>query len=213
MKSIQTLLEENESEILKLREMLKLEESSKYDNIWLLRYILSNKTAENSYEPAKFTIKWYQDNSEDVQKVLSGGQVTGNDVLSKFQVAGNHKFTSSGDPVFYVRIALCNTKGLMDTLDVEKVLYIFTMNRLKDMEYCDRLSREKGFLVKSITVLDFQGFSLLTGNDSRFNKVIGESSKLNENLFPQMLGRSVFINTPKVFSIVFNVVSLLMSKR
>lgn len=72
VKSIQELLGENETEILKLKEMLNLEDSSEYDQIWLLRYILSNKTAAASYDPAKFTIKWYEDNREDVQTILEG---------------------------------------------------------------------------------------------------------------------------------------------
>jgi hypothetical protein len=98
-------------------------------------------------------------------------------------------------------------------LPFDQVLLFMTIYRFKALEYCDSMTRKEGRLVKAISVLDFQGFSLTRGNDPRFSRIIGESSKLSEKLFPQLLGQSIFINVPKIVYWVINVIKPLMSKR
>ena len=101
----------------------------------------------------------------------------------------------------------------MDALPFDDVLLFFTIYRFKTLEYLDKETRKQGRLLKAITVLDFQGFSVARGNDSRFAKIIGESSKLSEKLFPQLLGATVFINVPRFLYWSINLIKPLMSKR
>ena len=97
-------LNENKSEIEKLRGLLKDVLRSEHDDVWLLRYILSNKNAVESEEPCRFTIKWRDDNKDLLSKIAAGEAHPLKDVISQYQVAGPHKMTASGEPMFYVRI-------------------------------------------------------------------------------------------------------------
>ena len=210
---IERLLQEHATEVQALADRLKDILTAEYDNVWLLRYILSFKTAAEAEEPCRFTIQWRQDNQLDLERIRNGEKPPFADVIQQFQVAGEHKFTVEGEPIFYVRIGLCNTKALMDSVDADKVLHYMIMARAKTVDYCIEESRKRGHFVKAVSVLDFQGFSIARGNDSRFSRIIGESSKISEKLCPQLLGRSVFVNVPSYFMWIFAVIKPLMSKR
>ena len=101
----------------------------------------------------------------------------------------------------------------MDAVSFDDVMLNSTLTRVKSMFYCDEMTRKHGRLYKAISVLDFNGFNLTRGNDSRFSKIIGDSSKLAEKLFPQLLGRTIFINTPSYFYWTFALIKPLMSAR
>ncbi|KDO35403.1 hypothetical protein SPRG_00253 [Saprolegnia parasitica CBS 223.65] len=133
--------------------------------------------------------------------------------VSKYQVVGDHKFTTLGEPIFYVRIGLCNPRALMDNVSYDAVVENMMLSREATMVYLDAKSRETRTLLKAITILDFNGFSLLRGNDARFSKVLGDTSKLSEKMYPQVLGRTIFVNTPAIFSFCFRLVKPLMSAR
>jgi hypothetical protein len=122
--------------------------------------------------------------------------------------------TLFGGPVQYVRTGLCNPRGLMDKVPFDDVLNYFTLASARVALACDAETRKTRKLVKSITVLDHQGFSFSRGSDSRFFKIIGESSKVNELLFPQMLERTVHVNAPSMAVWFFNsVLKPLMAKK
>lgn len=55
---VDRLLRDNRTQIDKLKDLCKdIIESEIHDDIYLLRFVLSNKTAESSIEPLRFTIK------------------------------------------------------------------------------------------------------------------------------------------------------------
>ena len=112
---VELLITQNKTEIDILKTNLSdILDPIIHDDLFLLRYILSNKTAKESEEPIRFTIKWYQDNKLHLDLIKNGGDVPHKNRISQFQVAGDHKFTNDGLPIFYVRIGLCNTRGLLN---------------------------------------------------------------------------------------------------
>jgi hypothetical protein len=58
MSQLDDLLKQHRSEIEKLKGFLCDVLAPEYDDIWMLRYILSFKTADAAQEPCKFTINW-----------------------------------------------------------------------------------------------------------------------------------------------------------
>lgn len=207
------LLRDNVEEIGKLKEKLKDVLLPEHDDVWLLRYILSNKTAEESEEACRFTIKWRADHKEHLDAIHNGKEIPFQKIINQFQVVGEHKKTMTGEPVFFVRIGLCNVKGLMDAVAFDDVLNYMVMNRELTVKYCDELTKKERRLVKAYSCLDFQGASATRGQDSRFTRIIGDSSKLSEKMYPQLLGKSIFLNIPTAFRWVFNLIKPLMSKR
>jgi hypothetical protein len=207
------LLKQHRAEIDSLSKLLQDVLGPEYDDIWLLRYILSFKSAKEAEEACRFCIEWRKKYKDDLQLIESGQDHPLKKTFNQFQVVSEHKYTTDGEPLYYVRIGLCNTKALMDAMPYEDVLVYMTLSRAKQLKYCDEMTRKEGRLVKVISVLDLQGFSPTRGNDSRFQRVLGEGSKLSERLFPQLLGISVMVNSSKVFIIAFNVIKHIMSKK
>ncbi|KAF0699235.1 Aste57867_10200 [Aphanomyces stellatus] len=145
-------LEAHQANITALRERLFDAMEPCYDDIWLLRFLLSNGSVDAAEDPALFTIQWRTDRA--------------------------HR--PSRERLF---------------LD------------------CDRLTRERRQLVKMLVVLDFHHFSLVRGHDTRFGRLNGATSKISEKMFPQLLGRTIFLHTPRVFPWMFKFMKLLLSAR
>ena len=212
MTEIERLLEEHNIEVNTLRDRLKdVLEPEKHDELWLLRYILSNKTAAEAETPARFAIEWTTKYKNEIEAVINGAKPPKSEIISQFQVAGEHKSTVNGDPIFIVRVGLSNPRGLMDAVSYEEIVLHMILFRMRMMHHCHVESKKRGRLVKTISVLDFQNtrFTL----DSRFAKLTGETSKLTEQLFPQLLGKSIFINVPTYILWTINLIKPLMSKR
>ncbi|KAI8909154.1 CRAL-TRIO domain-containing protein [Gorgonomyces haynaldii] len=210
--SLSQLLEDNKEQIATLKAKVS-DCLGDHDDIWLLRFVLSNSGLEEQEEAIRYYVKFFDEHKDAIAEVRKNGKLEKWDQITKFQVTGNHKYTSEGEPVFYIRLGLCNTKALMDAHSYDDVVLWMILNRLNNMDYCDRETRKRNKIVKCISVLDFQGFSLTRGNDSRFSKIIGDTSKISEKIFPQLLGKSVFVNVPSYFMFVLNLIKPLMSKK
>lgn len=185
------------------------------DDVFLLRYILSFKNASTKEldETLRYSIQWRKDNADILKSIQNGGIIPNETLINQFQVVGVHKAKLDGGPVFYVRTGLCNPRGLMDKVPFKEVLEYFTLSSARVALICDAETRARREIVKQITVIDHQGFSF-SRTDSRFFKVIGESSKVNEQLFPQMLERTVHVNAPSMATWFFNsVLKPLMAKK
>jgi CRAL/TRIO domain len=73
----------------------------------------------------------------------------------------------------------------------------------------DKKSRETGFLCKQIAIIDLEGFSVFNF-DSKFSKVIGQSSHMSQMYYPQLLGKTVIINMPITFRVIYKAMSVFM---
>ncbi|OQR84685.1 hypothetical protein ACHHYP_13093 [Achlya hypogyna] len=211
--NLDALLQERAEDVATLRNLVQDVLQPEHDDIWLLRFLLSNGSPAASQEPIRFTIKWRAERAEALAKVRTGANAPHYDQVSKYQVAGDHKYTSLGEPIFIVRIGLCNPRALMDNVPYNDVVDYMMLSRESTLLYLDAKSRETRTLIKVITVLDFANFSLLRGNDSRFSKVLGDTSKLSEKMYPQLLGRTVFVNTPAIFTWCLKLIKPLMSEK
>ena len=77
---------------------------------------------------------------------------------------------------------------------------------------CDKATRDSRILTKMIGVIDMAGVSL-SSVDARFGKVQGDSGKLSEVYYPQLLGKTVLIHPPWFFTFVFSVFQKFMSAK
>lgn len=73
----------------------------------------------------------------------------------------------------------------------------------------DKKTRETGLLCKQVSVIDLEGFSLLH-YDPKFAKVIGKSSAFSAVHFPQLLGKTILINLPVTFRLVYKAFTVFM---
>ena len=154
------------------------------DDIWLLRFILSNKTAKKSVDSVKFAINWRKERKDILDSICAGGEIPKANVWNKFQVAGRHKPAKDGGPTFIIRMGLCNPSALMDNMTHQEVVdYVLCLREL-DFRQCDQLTRKHRKLIKFTTINDMKGLKFVM--DRRFFKAIGEASKISEKVYPQV---------------------------
>ncbi|KDO35419.1 hypothetical protein SPRG_00267 [Saprolegnia parasitica CBS 223.65] len=176
------------------------------DDIWLMRFVMSNGSPAACEEPIRATIHWRTERAEILGRIRAGAKAPWHDEITKYQVVGDHKYTARGEPLFYVRVGLCNAKSLLRNVAYNDILEYMLLSRESMVAYLEATTRATRRLVKGINVLDFAGFSLTTKSDPRFTKLLGECSQLAETMYPQMVGRSILLNTPSLLSWMFRVI-------
>ncbi|KAF0699239.1 Aste57867_10204 [Aphanomyces stellatus] len=211
---LDALLLQYKYKIESLRGMLQDVLTSVYDDdLWLLRFILSHGTSDAAEESCRFTIEWRTKRAAVLSKIKAGAPPPFEAEVARFQVAGVHKATTLGEPIFIVRIGFFNPRALMDAIPFDEVVEYLMMCREVLALQCDAESRTKRTLIKMLSIMDFTGYSLHHSHDLRFHKALCVASKLSETMYPQLLGRTVLFNCPRAFGLVFRLVKRLLSQR
>lgn len=127
---------------------------------------------------------------------------------------GYHKSrTLAGEPVFIVRAGLCNPAGLMKIVTPAQFLTWLMYQKELAFRICDAETRERRVLVKMLSVVDLSGVTLAMGAETQYQKTIGESGKLSEEVYPQLLARSIVMHPPFFFWALFSVFKVFMSAK
>ena len=100
----------------------------------------------------------------------------------------------------------------MGELEKEKVAQFLIFQDEVAYIQCDRVTRETRKLTKLIVVNDMRGFSLLT-NSKKFFNALEISSKVSENIYPQLLEKSVAVNPVLMYKVLLSLASLVVSKK
>lgn len=188
-----------------------LKEEGPYDETFALRFVLSNMkegpnvTADNLIK----TIKWRRENAS----WLTATKNEDFNAIERFVAAGYHGATHEGNPLYIVRAGISNAVALMDACKEEDVVRWMLWKREQGFQTCDRLTRETGTMHRMLVVNDLNHVSLVSGQDPRFRAVLAKVSKMSEVYYPQLLGRSVLINVPRLFSALFSAFKLILSKK
>ena len=165
-----------------------------YDDIFLLRYVLSWEKKgglAKSSKAVRETVAWRTEHAAVLAETAATKRPPHKDLAERFQTAGYVGELGGVEPLFCVRTGYCNIKGMMNSLSLEQIADMGTFDKEIAFQMCDKKTRETRKLVKMITIIDLAQFSLFGGNDSRFHKALGESSKRAAVVYPQLLGKTV----------------------
>ena len=196
------------------------ESGTLYDDIWILRYVLSNAkdpTSEKGLKQAENAIRrsilWRKENAATLKKIKGGGAVPFDDFVKKY-LSVFRSFGKDGGPINFVSLKHSNPGGLMDTASFEQVEEYLVMTKEEDMIICDRETRRLRKLVKMVSVIDMHDYGLFSGgSDRRFAKALGNSSNTSSDLYPQLLGMSIVCNTPTFITWLVRLMKLFLSDR
>lgn len=172
--------------------------TSEVDDLWLLRFILSNGSASKAVAPLRATLAFRKENGERLAQAASEYPDPKHADMNKFSIADllpAHVTTLSDEPILVVRVGRSDVKTLMDRYTEDEV--VDYLNYSKEIAFlrCDATTRETRRLVKMITILDLAAMKL-NGSDKRFMKALGRSSREAEVRYPQLLALTVPINAP-----------------
>ncbi|KAG9401141.1 hypothetical protein AC1031_009897 [Aphanomyces cochlioides] len=188
MTELGALLNKHKADITALKDHLQDVLEPQYDDIWLLRFLLTNGNVQDAIEPCRYTIEWRNARKDLLDRVHAGEMPALHDQVTKFQ--------GYGEPLFIVRIGLSNSKALMEVLPFDDLLEYYMLIRERIFLHCDKLTRATRSFVRMIILLDFQGFSITRGYDRQFAQLNEATGRFSEKMYPQLLGRTVFLNTP-----------------
>ena len=94
-----------------------------YDDIFLLRFILSYKNSKAATSPCRETLQWRIEHADILHKLTAGGKdaIPHNDTFMKFQTVGDISAEFAGWTTYVVRTAHSDRPALMSALTVEQV--------------------------------------------------------------------------------------------
>lgn len=216
-RDIETLLKKHRKEIDKLRELTKdVLDVKLHDDIFLLRYILSNGSAKDSEEAVRYTIAFRKDPKvKYFYDMLARGEEIPNVALLQemgLSPSGMHKSSLDGGPVQLVRQGCIEFAPLLDIWTDEEMLRFNNLQKEQAWIICDRVTRQTGRLVKLTIINDFRGMKFQRP-PQKWMKAFGDSSKIAEKVYPQLVETTVMLNTPTWFNMMMKVVKFFLSKR
>jgi len=194
-----------------LKNDVKGDEDVIVDELFALRFLLSIRKLDvaEATKNARDTLAWRNANREKLAAAAKGDLP--NDAAFNLFVKSGYAGTLGGlHPVFIVRAGLGSTRDLMNALSHDQVVEYLLMQNERAFRMTDGTSRETGRLCKLVTIIDLAEMSLFKF-DRRFPKAQGASSHMSAVFYPQLLGKSVAINAPTFFKMMFGIFSLFMS--
>lgn len=115
-----------------------------------------------------------------------------------------------------IRAGLTPVKDLMEVATVAELTDWFMFKKEQTFLICDEATRRTGKLVKTVVLNDATGvpgmwelMGLLRNNG--LMTALGDSSKLSESVYPQLVSVSVIMNAPGFVKMVFKLVRVFMS--
>eukprot|EP00123_Amoebidium_parasiticum_P000985 comp11950_c0_seq1/m.6625 comp11950_c0_seq1/g.6625 ORF comp11950_c0_seq1/g.6625 comp11950_c0_seq1/m.6625 type:complete len:317 (-) comp11950_c0_seq1:32-982(-) len=210
---VRCLFEKHEKELVALKE--KLGDSLKepcVDDLWLLRFVLSHVgNTDEAVEAVKSTLAWRKEHTPLVKSAREHQPAPKDNIIRPFMVGGVHEVMADETTIlFIIRVGVSDIKGLIVHAKItEEELFLWLLHQRESLYMkCDKATRESGLLVKSTTVFDLSHLSvkkmLLEGKPpAAFEKAMSRASKLGEDMYPQLVDKTMFVNTPAIFSLFF----------
>ena len=109
--------------LLFLRHLCQPVDGVEFDNLFLLRYILSFKTVAAAIEPCRTTLGWRIEQADVLHRLTLEGRagIPNHSTFMKFQTVGDISTKFGGWPTYVVRTAHSDLPSLMNSLSVAEV--------------------------------------------------------------------------------------------
>ena len=181
-----------------------------YDDIWLLRFILSNGEGKKAEAAVRATLQFRAENAATLARCAAGEPHPLKAAMSQWSITDiyGHR-TRLDEPVQLIRAGKSNVKRLMDTYTEDEVVSQMNYEKERAFIMCDDATRRTRRLVKMVTVVDMHS-GRFGDNDNRFYKALGRASKESELFYPQLLAITVGINVPSYLNLIWPIAKRLM---
>lgn len=201
MTDLCSLFSQHNDAIKKLYDRIKHLDNNLYyahlDQLFVLRFILSaNGDTDLAFHNMSDALEFRKKYRADLVRAHQEQQCEGSDILLKYSKVG---FQGSIDeqPVFIVRVGHCNIRKIASTMSTRDIVFCMLMLEEYAFQLCDALSRENHRLIKLQTVFDMSSVSVL-GFSIPFFKALGIVSHKSHVIYPQLMGRKIFIKAPRI---------------
>lgn len=236
---IKDLLEEHASVIENVQEKIRSDEEidkslydpERYDDIWILRYVLSHKgNAKNAAKAALKTMKFRDDeklNEKTDLRYCIKNYSRENENDKKYKsLPGYDRFNAKcgkeaiihfhPDPdrglLFYCQPKALDTDGVMADITEEEFREAYIAMKEAEYQILDEVTRRTGRLTKLTRFVDLHNYSFFKFN-RKYTKLDADIQKELEDFFPQSLDKQYIFNIPSWLSAIWTVIAALFPKR
>lgn len=232
---IKDLLSEHTSSIAAVRASLREEpdlsdlyDPSLYDDIWILRFLLSHKNdVDAATRAAVATMKFRQEyklNDTDLRGRMK--HLDGVPAEAGYGLPHCEKLTACATkyacfntlpdenrgPIMYVYLDKLDMNKLNETCTQEELKLSAIYTNESYYQILDTITRRTGRLTKLLKVCDMDGLSMRKMNRGYLSKD-GAASKEIDDYFPQLLGGLLVVHAPKWINIIWKFCKPLLPKR
>ncbi|CAJ1393162.1 unnamed protein product [Effrenium voratum] len=193
-------------------------EAQPADEVWLLRYVLSfqDEPQTAAASAAKAALAWRKEHAGLVAAAAARqapSDFSDEELSAIYQcfVAGYFCCTQFGDPVFLSRLSAYNLKRLMEKVSEPKLELWFNFTNECAWQYCEAETRARQYFVKQINIQDSEAVRM--AQNRPFLRALGNSSKVNDWLRPQLFGKTYVFNPPVWLSMAHRVAGGIMSRK
>jgi len=209
----------------------KGENQKRYDDIWILRYVLSHKgNAKSASKAALKTIKFREEKKlnelGDIRHRLRNWSVVNETSGSSEPLPGFSVFNKyCGDQaafvtlpdkdrgiIIYCDVGQIDMNGIAEGMSEEDMKDNLLYSNEAIFQVVDDVTRRTGRLTKQMKIIDMGNVSLLKMNRV-YLKRDGACSKAIEDYYPQLLGTLFVFNSPSWLSVVWSALRPLFPKR
>ena len=161
----------------------------------------------------RFCLEYRAKNADMLHKAATGQQLPQHEKVQRCLVVDFHGCSKWGEPLYVVRAGLSSPSLLLSQLPQPELLQ--WLMYLKEVAFlkCDALTRESRKLVKQVSLVDLSWVTLAMAGETQFQQTLGESSKLSERVYPQLLGKQVVYNPPRFMLALFSIFKAVMSPK
>lgn len=227
---VRDLLEQHASKLAELRAILEKEASysaEHYDNLWMLRFLLSHKKVSKAAAAAINTMKFRQErglnNLGDIRHKLLDHMDHKSDRyfdINKKYLA----FCTGNTALMYAQPNLdrgliqiispghIDMAGVVENMDHEEVLNLYLMTNEIIYQILDEVTRRTGKLTKLLRIMDATGFALSSFNGEYIKRDAAANKQL-EDFYPQMLGKVIISDMASWATTIWRIFKPLFPKR
>jgi hypothetical protein len=132
--------------------------STVWDDIWLLRYVLSFDSLAKREESVRKCVAWRKDHAEMLSAAAAGETHAKHAAIAPYCIASYHFHGSKfAEPVYVVRAGLHDAQKLLSSVSGSDFLDWLMFQKELAFITCDAQTRKQRVLVKGISVIDLSG--------------------------------------------------------
>ena len=225
--SVKELIETHRKKIDKVKGELSqdpLYESSKHDDLWILRFVLSHKKTKPSVKAAKYTIKFRKEQNLDEEDFrpfppIGGKTHPRGEALDKYNTYNDPGTLYCGVPdvkrsvIAYFDLKGLNQEELAANLPESSWLPTYLYLNEWCFQWNDYITRTTGRFTKMIRIADTKGLVLRKIMSGEAWKRDGRTMEIMEDCYPQLLQMVLIANAPVWVQVPWRIIKPFLPKR
>lgn len=224
---VKDLIQKHEHKIKEVRDSIQCEpyyEQDRYDDLWVLRFLLSHKgKVKQAIKAAKKTIVFRYDRRlnelGDIRYTLNNANLDNLHPIHRkylqeycsdhFALMHTLPDMDRGAIIQYYIPSKVNMKKLAEQMSQDDLTTLYTLLTEATYQILDAVTRESGRLTLLLRVVDLSDLKM----NQKYNKMEAKAAAIFEDSYPQLVGSLLIVNPPSWFYSFWRMFKFLLPSR